>query len=130
MGDVFTVRATGVTKKVLILIEKVNKNYGLPVERLYGRRILENHNFRKNSTAPIEKTACHFRTLRDFENENYVQTSRDQRIPVDCFGGEPHHFPGNNQDSIFSISTGCSASIHVSSAGYVIRILRARNTAT
>jgi hypothetical protein len=51
MGDVFTVRATGVTKKVLILIEKVNKNYGLPVERLYGRRILENHNFRKKSTA-------------------------------------------------------------------------------
>jgi hypothetical protein len=36
-------------KKVLSLIEKVNKNYRLPFERLYRRRIFENHEYRKNS---------------------------------------------------------------------------------
>jgi hypothetical protein len=29
--------------------ENFNKNYRLSVERLYGRRILENHDFRKES---------------------------------------------------------------------------------
>jgi len=37
-------------KKLLSLIEKVNKNYQLLFERLYGRRVLENHDFRKEST--------------------------------------------------------------------------------
>jgi len=35
---------------VLILIEKVNKNYRLPLKRLYGRRLLENHEYRKESS--------------------------------------------------------------------------------
>jgi len=36
-------------KKVLIRIEKVNKNYRLPLKRLYERRIVENHEYRKIS---------------------------------------------------------------------------------
>jgi len=36
-------------KSLLILGENFNKNYRLSVERLYGRRILENHDFRKES---------------------------------------------------------------------------------
>jgi hypothetical protein len=30
--------------------ENFNKNYRLPLEKLYGRRILENHDFRKKQT--------------------------------------------------------------------------------
>jgi hypothetical protein len=41
-----------VGKKILILIEKVNTNYRLPLEVLYGCTILNNHDFRKNSTRP------------------------------------------------------------------------------
>jgi hypothetical protein len=36
-------------KKLLILTEKVNKNYRLPLKRLYEMRILENHDNRKLS---------------------------------------------------------------------------------
>jgi len=43
-------------KKVLSLIEKVNKNYRLPFERLYGRRTLENHEYRKYFTLSEEKS--------------------------------------------------------------------------
>jgi hypothetical protein len=34
-------------KSLLILNRNVNKSYRLPLERLYGRRIFENHDFRK-----------------------------------------------------------------------------------
>jgi len=39
-----------VDMNVLLPIEKVNKNYRLRNERLYGSTILNNHNFRKYST--------------------------------------------------------------------------------
>jgi hypothetical protein len=41
-------------KNVLILIEKVNKNYRLPLKRLYERRILENHDNRKKLTQGLK----------------------------------------------------------------------------
>jgi hypothetical protein len=37
----------GFDKNVLILIEKVNKNYSLLLKRVYEGRILENHEYRK-----------------------------------------------------------------------------------
>jgi hypothetical protein len=37
-------------KKLLILIEKVKKNYRLLLKRLYEMKILENHNNRKKSS--------------------------------------------------------------------------------
>jgi len=36
-----------VNKNVLILIEKVNKNYWLPFERWDGRKISKNNKYRK-----------------------------------------------------------------------------------
>jgi len=36
-----------VDMEILILIEKVNRNYRLLLKRLHGRRVLENEDFRK-----------------------------------------------------------------------------------
>jgi hypothetical protein len=37
-------------QKLLILIEKVNKNYRLPLKRLYGCTVLNNLDYRKESS--------------------------------------------------------------------------------
>ena len=41
-------------QKLLILIEKVNKNYRLTLIRLYGYTVLNNHDFRGNSITNLE----------------------------------------------------------------------------
>jgi hypothetical protein len=40
---------------VLILIEKVNKNYRLPFERAHRRVKLKNHTFRKESSGGVKE---------------------------------------------------------------------------
>ena len=51
---------------VLILIEKVNKNYRLPFERAYRRAKVKNHAFRKYSSET--KKAESFNPVLFFDN--------------------------------------------------------------